>query len=86
MTSWVATVEPNHTVRVPVEFPAGEQVLIVRMPSLSLLLQDPERRARFAATHAAIDSALNAGLPTEALSDGQVVDLVKQARRAIKEQ
>lgn len=45
MTSWVATVEPNHTVRVPTEFSAGEQVLIVPMPSISLLLKDPERRA-----------------------------------------
>lgn len=86
MTSWLATVEPDHTVRVPTEVAAGEQVLIVRMPSISLLLKDPERRARFAATRAAVDKALNASAPTETLSDSQIVDLVKQARRAKKEQ
>lgn len=85
MTSWVATVEPNHTVRVPAEVAAGEQVLIVRVPSLTALLSDPERRARFAATRAAIDSDLRREASVENISSEQVVNLVKEARRASKE-
>ena len=58
MTSWIATVETDHTVRVPEELAAGEQVLIVRMPSISSLLNDPERQNRFAETRAAVKEAM----------------------------
>jgi hypothetical protein len=37
------------------------------------------------ATRAAIDNAIRSGSSTEPMTDQQVVDLVKQARRAIKE-
>ncbi|HRA64924.1 MAG TPA: hypothetical protein PL187_02830 [Caldilinea sp.] len=69
----------------PAELATGEQVLIVHVPSLDTLLSAPERRARFVATRAAIDNAIRSGSSTEPMTDQQVVDLVKQARRAIKE-
>lgn len=82
--TWVATVESNHTIRVPIELKTGEQVLIVRIPSLSSLLNDPERRRRFARTRQALNEALHAGFPSENLSDQQIVELVKDARRALR--
>ncbi len=86
MKSWVATVEADHTVRVPVELATGEQVLIVRVPSIADLLNDRKRRGRFSATRAAIQSALQFGVPQESLSNQQVVNLVKEARRASQEE
>lgn len=82
MKSWVATVEPNHIVRVSPDLTTGDQVLIVHMPSIRKLLNDPERRARFAATRAALDNATRSGWSSTPMTDAQIVNLVKQARRS----
>lgn len=80
----VGTVEADHTVKVPADLPVGEQVMIVRLPSLPALLRDPQRRARFAATRTAIQQAIQAGLPRATLSNAEIVALVKRARQATR--
>ncbi|RIK42037.1 MAG: hypothetical protein DCC55_10130 [Chloroflexi bacterium] len=80
----VGTVEADHTVKVPADLPVGEQVMIVRLPSIPALLRDPQRRARFAATRAAIQQAIQAGFPKRTLSNDEIVALVKRARQATR--
>lgn len=82
-TTLLATVEPNHTIKVPTTLPVGEQVLIVRIPSIVALMSDEERRARFAATREALQSAINAKFPKQTPSDAEIVRLVKKARHTI---
>lgn len=84
VTTWVATVEPDHTVKVPEDLPVGEQVVIMRIPPISTLLADPARRERFAATQAAVREAIDKGSSRAPLSDEEIVALVKRARKATK--
>lgn len=85
-TTLLATVEPNHTIKVPSTLPVGEQVLIVRIPSIMALFNDEERRVRFAATREAIQHALDAQFPKQTVSDEEIVRLVKKARRTTNKQ
>ena len=62
-TTLFATVEADHTIKVPADLPVGERVMVVRMPSASDLTGDAARRARFAATRAAIAHAIDEGFP-----------------------
>jgi hypothetical protein len=80
----IATIEADHTVKVPNELPVGEQVMIIRVPSITTLLKDPERRARFAATRMALLNAMQHATSTSTLSDDEIVTLVKRARKATK--
>jgi hypothetical protein len=80
----VATVEQDHTIRVPSYLPVGEQVLVVRMSSIDALLNDVDRRARFAATRKAIQEAMQGEQPAAPPSNEEIVQLVKRARRATK--
>jgi hypothetical protein len=77
----IATIEPDHTIKVPKELPVGEKVVIVRIPSIHSLLQDPDRHERFAATRAAIQNAIRLGYPSKEYSDEELVSLVKRARK-----
>ena len=86
VTTLLATVEPNHTIKVPTTLPVGEQVLIVRIPSIMALFNDEERRERFAATREAVQHALDAQYPKQALSNEEFVQLVKKARHATNKQ
>jgi len=85
-TALIATVEADHTIRLPSHLLVGEQVLVVRMPSISALLGDEERRARFAATRKALQSAIQSPQVAQAPSNEEIVQLVKRARRAIHTQ
>ena len=82
MHSWITTVDANRTVRIPAEIPTGEQILLVRMPSISSLLNDPERRRRFAATRKALKQAVARDDSADALSNEEIVAMVKRARNA----
>ncbi|MEZ4617887.1 MAG: hypothetical protein R2867_20590 [Caldilineaceae bacterium] len=46
----IATIESDHIIKLPAYLSIGEQVLVVRIPSIDALLNDGSRRARFAAT------------------------------------
>ena len=80
-TTLYATVEADHTIRVPADLPVGERVIVVRMPSVADLTGDAARRARFAATRAAIAQAIAEGFPRTAPTDDEIVALVERARR-----
>ena len=80
-TTLYATVEADHTIRVPADLAVGERVMVVRMPSAVDLTGDAARRARFAATRAAIAQAIAEGFPHTAPTDEEIVALVKRARR-----
>ena len=80
-TTLFATIEADHTIRVPADLPVGERVMVVRLPSVVDLTGDAERRARFAATRAAIAHAIDEGFPRTAPTDEEIVALVKRARR-----
>jgi hypothetical protein len=77
----IATIEPDHTIRLPSYLPVGEQVLIVRIPSIDALLNDSSRRTRFAATRKAIQEAMQSYHAPAAPSNAEIVQLVKRARR-----
>ena len=81
-TTLFATVEADHTIKVPADLPVGERVMVVRMPSEADLTGDAARRARFAATRAAIVRAIDEGFPRTVPTDEEIVALVKRARRA----
>lgn len=80
----VATIEPDHTIKLPSHLAVGEQVLIVRIAAIDALLSDADRRARFAATRKAIEEAMQSKQPAQVLADEEIVQLVKQARRTSK--
>ncbi len=80
----VATIEPDHTIKLPAYLSIGEQVLVVRIPSINALLNDASRRARFAATRKAIQNALQDNHSSIAPSHEEIVQLVKRARHATK--
>lgn len=81
-TTVVAVVEPDHTVKAPPGLEVGAKVLLIPVPSLTELLQDTDRRARFNATRRAIQNAIAADTGTPALSDDAIVSLVRRARQA----
>lgn len=81
-TTLYATVEADHTIKVPADLPVGERVMVVRMPSAVDLTGDVARRARFAATRVAIVQAIAEGFPRTTATDEEIVALVKRARRA----
>lgn len=82
----VATIEPDHTIKLPAYLSIGEQVLVVRIPSIDALLNDVSRRARFAATRKAIQEAIQSNPAPNAPSNEEIVQLVKRARHATKGQ
>ena len=84
MDTLIATVEPNHTVKVPTSLAVGEQVLIMPVPSITALLNDAARRARFAATRKALQEAVAKNSATVSLTNQEIVSLVKKARRATR--
>ena len=82
MTAVVATIEADHTIKAPDHFPVGGQVMLVPLPSITVLLNDAERRTRYAATRLALGNAIEAGHPHRSLSNRDIVALVKRARKA----
>ena len=82
----VATIEPDHTIKLPAYLSIGEQVLVVRIPSIAALLNDASRRARFVATRKTIQDAMQSNQASSALSNAEIVQLVKRARQATKGQ
>jgi len=80
----IATVEPNHTIKVPIDLPVGERVLVMPIPSIAALLSDTARRARFAATRKAIHAALAADSVRQFSSNEEIVNLVKRARKSTR--
>ena len=85
VNSLVATIAPDHTIKLPSYLAVGEQVLVVRISSIDTLLDDAGRRARFAATRKALQAAIQSTQAEQAPSDEEIVQLVKRARRATKE-
>lgn len=82
----VATIEPDHTIKLPAYLSIGEQVLVVRIPSIDALLNDVSRRARFACSGKAIQEAIQSNPAPNAPSNEEIVQLVKRARHATKGQ
>ena len=82
----VATIEPDHTIKLPAYLSIGEQVLVVRIPSVDALLNDASRRLRFAATRKAIQEAIQSNHAPQVPSNEEIVQLVKRARHATKGQ
>ena len=82
----IATIESDHTIKLPAYLAIGEKVLVVRFPSINALLNDDERRARFAATRKAVQTAMQSFQASQAPSDEEIVQLVKRARRSTKAQ
>ena len=82
----IATIEPDHTIKLPAYLSIGEQVLIVRISSIDALLNDATRRARFVATRKAIQAALQNKQAAVVPSNEEIVQLVKRARNATKDQ
>ena len=81
----VATIEPDHTIRLSSYLAVGEQVLVVPLPSIDALLNDASRRARFAATRKAVQEAMDSAQPAQMPSNEEIVQLVNRARRTNQE-
>lgn len=84
MTSanFVTTVTPDRVIKLPTNMPIGAEVMVVVMPSLVQLLSDPIRRARFAATRAALATAIESGWKSVDTSSEDFRELVRRARKA----
>lgn len=82
ITTVIAVVEPDRTVKAPPGVEIGAKVLVVQIPSVTELLQDTARRARFAATHRAIREAVRDYADTGFPSDEDIVSLVRRARHS----
>ena len=80
----IATVESSHTIKVPIDLPVGERVLVMPIPSIAVLLNDTARRVRFAATRKAIQAALTADSVRQFPSNEEIVSLVKRARKSTR--
>jgi hypothetical protein len=78
----IAVVEPDRTVKAPPGMAVGTKVLVVPMPSMTELLHDTARRARFKATHWAIREAMRVQSGTELISDKDIVTMVRRARQS----
>jgi hypothetical protein len=61
-------------------------VLVVRISSIDALLNDANRRLRFAATRKAIQDAIQNNPAHKEPSNEEIVQLVKRARQATKDQ
>ena len=81
----VATIEPDHTIKLPSYLSIGEQVLVVRISSIGALLDDAERSTRFATTRKALQEVVQSSQPGQTLSNEEIVQLVKRARRETKD-
>lgn len=81
----VATIEADHTIKLPSHLAIGEQVLVVQISSIDALLNDAGRRARFAETRKALQEAIRNSDAHQTPSHEDVVQLVKQARRTLKD-
>lgn len=78
---FISVVEPDHTVKAPPEMLIGAKVIVVPMPSITDLLQNAARRARFAATRHAVREAIRGQAETHSLSDEDILNLVQRARQ-----
>lgn len=81
-TAFIAVVEPDHKVKAPSTIAVGATVLVMPMPSLTELLQDKARRARFASTRRAAREAMRAEAQGVSLTDEAIVDMVHRARQS----
>ncbi len=82
ITTAIAVVEPDRTVKAPPGVEIGSKVLVVPLPSVIELLQDTARRARFAATRRAMREAVRDYADTVSPSDEDIVSLVRRARHS----
>jgi len=80
---FISVVDPDHTVKAPLDIAIGAKVIVVPMPSIVELLQDTARRARFAATHRAVREALRTHSHPPSLTDESIVNLVRRARQNV---
>ena len=80
-TTYFAVIEADHTIKAPPDLRVGERVMLVRVPSLGDLKDDPERHARFAATRKAL-MASEAGTANPSLSEAEIVMVGERARQA----
>lgn len=82
MTSaYVTTVGADRTIKLPPDMPVGATVAVIAVPTSVSELDAEARRARFAATLAAIREASRAGAPSTNISDAELTALVEKARK-----
>ncbi len=84
MTTWFATVDPDHKIEAPATLNVGERVVIAPMPDWEALLADPARQQRFAATRLAIQAAMEDEQYNSSLTNEEIVALVSEAKRNIR--
>ena len=83
MTSaYVTTVGADRTIKLPPDMPVGATVAVIAVPSPALGRDGEARRARFAATLAAIRAASEPGAPRASVTDAELTALVERARKA----
>jgi hypothetical protein len=83
MTSaFVTTVGADRTIKLPPDMPVGATVAVIAVPTSTSEQETEARRARFAATLAAIREASKAGAPRISISDAELTALVEKARKA----
>ena len=81
--AYVAVVGEDHIIILPTEIPIGAKVTITVVPPTELSQQDDEeRQGRFGKTLAAIHEASAAGKTAPPISDTELDELIKKARKA----
>ena len=80
MTSaYVTTVGADRTIKLPPDMPVGATVAVIAVPTSVSERKAEARRARFAATWAAIRAASEPGAPRANISDPELTALVEKA-------
>ena len=77
-SAYIATVDADHTVRLPDSVPAGARVAVVVIAPVS---EGSECKVRFEAALSAVREAIELGYGTKVPSDEDVSRLVDQARK-----
>ncbi len=82
MTSaYVTTVGADRTIKLPPDMPVGATVAVIAVPVSASEWDAEARRARFAATLAAIREASKSGTSSANISDAELTALVEKARK-----
>jgi hypothetical protein len=82
--TYVAVVNEDHTVLLPVDVPVGSQVAIYLLPEASQSEENADRQARFARVMAAIRDAQASNYLAPEISDAELNERIARARKAYR--
>lgn len=83
-SGFISIVDESHTLVLPDSIPVGTKIAIFMIPSESATLSETNRQSRFANVMAAIRNAIADNFSAPEISDAELNERIKRARRAAK--